>query len=82
MAQGFMTPKAAAIAIVSHEAGRGPVNGSFATALIEAFIRADRMNHSRLLVGFPEFTEPREMFLLHGADGLEKLIEDGYFDNL
>lgn len=82
MAQGFMTPKAAAVAIVSHTTGRGPVNGSFATALIEAFIKADRMNHNRLLVGFPEFTEPRRIVLAHGEDELEKLIEEGYFDNL
>lgn len=80
MTQGFMSPKEAATALVSHHAHRGPHNGGFATALIEAFSKADLMNHARLLVGFPEFTEPRKMFLNHGVDELEQMIENGHFD--
>lgn len=80
MANGFMTPKEAAIALVSHETGKGPVNGGFATALLHAFSKADRSNTFRLLNSFPEFTAPIRFATEQGVDALELKIAEGYFD--
>lgn len=80
MVNGFMTPKEAAIALVSHETGKGPVNGGFATSLLVAFGKADRVNTFRLLVGFPEFTAPIRFATEQGVDALEAKIAEGYFD--
>lgn len=80
MDNGFMTPKEAAIALVSHETGKGPVNGGFATSLLVAFSKADRSNTARMLMGFPEFAEPLEIATTLGVDALEAKITEGYFD--
>lgn len=79
MITGFMTPKEAAVALVSHYTGRGPVNGSFATKLIEAFEKADPVNTLRLLNGFPEFTAPLRFLNTQGVEELEKKVEAGFF---
>jgi hypothetical protein len=76
----FMTPKEAAVALVSHETDRGPRNGSFATALLNAFQCADRDNTARLLHSFPEFTAPLKFATQQGIDVLEAKIAEGYFD--
>lgn len=76
----FMTPKEAAVALVSHETGRGPRNGSFATALLNAFQCADRDNTTRLLTVYPEFIAPIKFATTQGIAVLEKKIEEGYFD--
>lgn len=76
----FMTPKEAAVALVSHETGRGPRNGSFATALLNAFQCADRDNTTRLLTVYPEFIAPVKIATTQGIAVLEKKIEEGYFD--
>lgn len=80
MTQGFMTTKEAAIALLSHTTGQGPVNGSFATKLIEAFSVADIQNTGRLLKGFPEFDEPLRVIQYEGSDFLEQGITSGRFD--
>lgn len=80
MTNGFMTPKEAAIALIAHETGRGPVNGGFATSLLNAFQRADTANTFRLLKGFPEFTTPLSLALEQGIDVLEAKVAEGYFD--
>lgn len=76
----FMTPKEAAVALVSHETGRGPRNGSYATALLTAFQCADRDNTTRLLTVYPEFIAPIKIATTEGVDALEKKIDAGYFD--
>lgn len=77
----FMTPKEAAVALVSHETGRGPRNGSFATALLNAFQCADRDNTTRLLTIYPEFIVPIKIATTQGIAEVEKLLaEDKFFD--
>lgn len=80
MAQGFMTQREAAVALVSHYTHKGPENGSFATKLIEAFEKADRSNTARLLIGFPEFSVPLKLVTTQGIEGLEVKLKEGYFD--
>jgi hypothetical protein len=75
-----MTPKEAAIALVSHETGKGPRNGSFATSLLNAFQCADRDNTTKLLTVYPEFIAPIKIATTQGVDVLEKKIAEGYFD--
>lgn len=77
----FMTPKEAAVALVSHETGRGPRNGSFATALLNAFQCADKENTSKLLTVYPEFIAPIRIAKTEGIEKVEKLLEeDKFFD--
>lgn len=82
MTDAFMTPKEAAIALISHETGRGPVNGGFATALLTAFQKADRMNTARLLTVYPEFTAAIRWAQTQGVDVLEEKVNAGYFDKM
>jgi hypothetical protein len=75
-----MTPKEAAVALVSHETGRGPRNGSFATALLNAFQCADSDNTTKLLTVYPEFIAPIKFARTQGIEALEEKIAEGYFD--
>lgn len=76
----FMTSTEAAESLLGYYRLPGGVTpGGFATLLITCFEKADPMNKARLLVAFPEFTDPLHTLEYFGGEMLSKQVLEGAF---
>ena len=75
----MITKEEAAYVLHYYDPRKGWQGGSFATALIHAFTKADAENTMRLAMGFPGYYEAMRLarYERYGLDTLESIFNQG-----